>query len=151
MLGKPEKLSDDLWGGLAAMLVALPSAIAFGVATYAAVGGGYAAQGALAGMLGATALGLVALWSGLARDSHDLSATLTTLTGATLLLVFHLYHWRLHRHGHEDEHGHEHVPASDHTQSHGHAPAQGGNRSDRQIVREQGAPPADRTACGTRV
>jgi len=65
---KPEKLVDDLWGGLAAMLVALPSAIAFGVATYAAVGGAYAAQGALAGMLGATALGLVASgWGGAPR------------------------------------------------------------------------------------
>lgn len=68
MVDPPERLSDDLWGGLAAMLVALPSAIAFGVATYAAVGGAYAAQGALAGMLGATALGLVASgWGGAPR------------------------------------------------------------------------------------
>jgi len=63
-----EKPTDDLWGGLAAMLVALPSAIAFGVATYAAAGGGYAAQGALAGMLGAVVLGLVASgWGGAPR------------------------------------------------------------------------------------
>ena len=68
MVDKPDKLSDDLWGGLAAMLVALPSAIAFGVATYAAVGGAFAAQGAMAGMLGATALGLVASgWGGAPR------------------------------------------------------------------------------------
>jgi SulP family sulfate permease len=53
-------ISGDLWGGLAAMLVALPSAIAFGVTIYAAVGGAYSAYGAMAGILGATALGLVA-------------------------------------------------------------------------------------------
>jgi len=42
------------------MLVALPSAIAFGVTIYSPLGGSYAALGALAGILGATALGLVA-------------------------------------------------------------------------------------------
>lgn len=42
------------------MLVALPSAIAFGVTIYAPLGGAYAAYGALAGILGVTALGLVA-------------------------------------------------------------------------------------------
>ena len=42
------------------MLVALPAAIAFGVTIFAALGGTYAAYGALAGILGATALGLVA-------------------------------------------------------------------------------------------
>ena len=50
---------DDAWGGLAAMLVALPSAIAFGATIYAPLGGDLAAQGALAGILGATALGIV--------------------------------------------------------------------------------------------
>lgn len=53
-------LGGDFWGGLAAMLVALPSAIAFGVTIYAPLGGSYAAYGALAGILGSTALGLVA-------------------------------------------------------------------------------------------
>ncbi len=57
---KSENLSGDFWGGLAAMLVALPSAIAFGVAIYSTLGGSFAAQGALAGILGALALGLVA-------------------------------------------------------------------------------------------
>jgi len=42
------------------MLVALPSAIAFGVTIFAPLGGGYAAQGALAGILGTAALGVVA-------------------------------------------------------------------------------------------
>jgi len=55
---KPE--AGDFWGGLAAMLVALPSAIAFGVAIYSPLGVSYAAQGALAGILGVTALGLIA-------------------------------------------------------------------------------------------
>ena len=54
------KLAGDFWGGLAAMLVALPSAIAFGVTIYAAIGPAYASLGAIAGILGATALGLVA-------------------------------------------------------------------------------------------
>ncbi len=56
----PKNLAGDLWGGLAAMLVALPSAIAFGVTIYAPLGGAQAAQGALAGILGAMALGLLA-------------------------------------------------------------------------------------------
>ncbi len=53
-------LAGDCWGGLAAMLVALPSAIAFGVLVYSALGPGYAGAGALAGILGAAALGIVA-------------------------------------------------------------------------------------------
>ncbi|MBV5298361.1 MAG: hypothetical protein ACOYNF_19190 [Rhodoferax sp.] len=39
-------LPGDIWGGLAAMLVALPSAIAFGVTIFAPLGGTLAAQGA---------------------------------------------------------------------------------------------------------
>ena len=50
----------DFWGGTAAMLVALPASIAFGVTIFSSLHGGYAAQGALAGILGATALGLIA-------------------------------------------------------------------------------------------
>ena len=53
-------LIGDLWGGLAAMLVALPSSIAFGVLIYTVMGPEYAGQGAMAGILGAVALGLVA-------------------------------------------------------------------------------------------
>ncbi|MEI8237651.1 MAG: SulP family inorganic anion transporter [Methylococcaceae bacterium] len=55
----PKPSVGDFWGGLAAMLVALPSAIAFGVSIYGSLGSTYVAQGALAGILGATALGLV--------------------------------------------------------------------------------------------
>ena len=50
----------DFWGGLAAMLVALPAAIAFGVTVYTAIGPSYAAAGALAGVIGATVIGLLA-------------------------------------------------------------------------------------------
>lgn len=53
-------LAGDLWGGVSAMLVALPSAIAFGVTIYAPLGGSFGGRGAGAGILGATALGLVA-------------------------------------------------------------------------------------------
>ena len=56
----PKLEAGDFWGGLAAMLVALPSAIAFGVAIYLPLSASHAAQGALAGILGATALGLIA-------------------------------------------------------------------------------------------
>lgn len=52
--------AGDLWGGLAAMLVALPSSIAFGVLVYSAIGPEQAGAGALAGILGAAALGIVA-------------------------------------------------------------------------------------------
>ncbi|MCF8209825.1 MAG: hypothetical protein K9K38_10535, partial [Rhodoferax sp.] len=55
-----DRIAGDLWGGTAAMLVALPSAIAFGVAIVAPLGGSLGAQGAVAGLVGAVALGLVA-------------------------------------------------------------------------------------------
>ena len=54
------EFAGDAWGGLAAMLVAVPSAIAFGVTIFSPLAGSQAAQGALAGLLGAMALGLVA-------------------------------------------------------------------------------------------
>ncbi len=55
-----KNIAGDFWGGLAAMLVSLPSAIAFGVTIYAPLGSAEAAQGALAGILGSIALGLIA-------------------------------------------------------------------------------------------
>ncbi|MGE5624369.1 MAG: SLC26A/SulP transporter family protein [Bacillota bacterium] len=57
--GSGSSLAGDFWGGLAAMLVALPSAIAFGVLVYTAIAPGYAGLGALAGILGAAALGII--------------------------------------------------------------------------------------------
>lgn len=61
---KGNNVAGDFWGGLAAMLVALPSAIAFGVNIFAPLWASYAAQGALAGIIGASALGLVASYLG---------------------------------------------------------------------------------------
>ena len=54
------RVTGDFWGGFASMLVALPSSVAFGVTVYAAISPQYAVFGALAGILGATALGLIA-------------------------------------------------------------------------------------------
>jgi len=52
--------TSDAFGGLAAMLVALPQAIAFGVVIFSALGPGKAAEGALAGLMGAAVIGIVA-------------------------------------------------------------------------------------------
>ena len=57
---KSHRLIDEFWGGLASMLVALPSAIAFGVLVYSAINPAMAGEGALVGMIGAAALGLTA-------------------------------------------------------------------------------------------
>jgi SulP family sulfate permease len=60
-MGKePGGRAGDAWGGLAAMLVALPAAIAYGVTVFKVVGPGYEGVGALAGILGTIALGLLA-------------------------------------------------------------------------------------------
>ena len=59
-MGLNRKLVNDVWGGLASMLVVLPASIAFGVAIYAPLGEGSTALGAIAGIIGAVALGLVA-------------------------------------------------------------------------------------------
>jgi len=61
MLGlKSQNILADFWGGTAAMLVALPSAIAFGVTIYATIGGHYGAYGAIAGILGVATIGIIA-------------------------------------------------------------------------------------------
>ncbi len=60
-MGKePGGRAGDAWGGFAAMLVALPAAIAYGVTVFKVVGPGYEGVGALAGILGTIALGLLA-------------------------------------------------------------------------------------------
>ena len=59
LLGR-KHVPGDFWGALAAMLVALPASIAFGVTVYSAIAPSYAAVGALAGIIGATVIGLVA-------------------------------------------------------------------------------------------
>ncbi|MCX7044009.1 MAG: SulP family inorganic anion transporter [Candidatus Sumerlaeota bacterium] len=72
--GSPPQSSwaGEIWGGLAAMLVALPSSIAFGVLVYTALGREYVGQGAMAGILGAAAIGFVAPFIG--RTSGLISA-----------------------------------------------------------------------------
>jgi len=73
----------DIWGGLAAMLVALPSAIAFGLVIYAPLGSSYAAQGALAGMIGTIAIGITApLFGGTPRLVSAPCAPAAALMGA---------------------------------------------------------------------
>lgn len=57
---KFNNITGDFWGGISAMLVALPAAIAFGVTIYAVLGGHYAAYGAIAGILGVVAVGTIA-------------------------------------------------------------------------------------------
>jgi SulP family sulfate permease len=54
------RVPGDFWGGLASMLVALPASVAFGVTVYSAISPQYAVFGALAGIVGAVALGLIA-------------------------------------------------------------------------------------------
>ncbi|MBF0143504.1 MAG: SLC26A/SulP transporter family protein [Magnetococcales bacterium] len=49
----------DAWGGMAAMLVALPSAIAFGVVAFTPLGQPYLPLGAMAGVVGVVVLGLI--------------------------------------------------------------------------------------------
>jgi SulP family sulfate permease len=53
-------LAGDFWGGLAAMLVALPSSVAFGIVVYTTLGSEYAGHGAIAGLTGAAAIGIAA-------------------------------------------------------------------------------------------
>ncbi len=57
-------MMGDVWGGTAAMFVALPSAIAFGVIVYGSIGGEYSAYGAVAGFFGVVAVGTVAALAG---------------------------------------------------------------------------------------
>ncbi len=57
---KLTNFSGNFWGGTAAMLVAMPAAIAFGVTIYATIGGHFGAYGAIAGILGVAAIGIVA-------------------------------------------------------------------------------------------
>ncbi|WP_130471865.1 SLC26A/SulP transporter family protein [Candidatus Magnetaquicoccus inordinatus] len=54
-----DNLIGDFWGGLTAVLVALPSAIAYGLAGYVALGPEYVGFAAMTGVIGTVALGLV--------------------------------------------------------------------------------------------
>lgn len=58
-VSSPSKIGD-FWGGFAGMLVALPSAIAFGVLVYSGIGQNYVGMGAMTGIIGSGALGVLA-------------------------------------------------------------------------------------------
>lgn len=71
------------------MLVALPSSIAFGVLTYSALGSEHAGEGAMAGILGAAALGLIAPFVGrtaglISAPCAPAAAVLSALVGGLL-------------------------------------------------------------------
>ncbi|HET7710488.1 MAG TPA: SulP family inorganic anion transporter [Thermoanaerobaculia bacterium] len=70
--GLPLPDAGDLWGGLAAMLVALPSSIAFGVVMLTAASPQLASAGAMAGIIGAATIGLIASIAG--RNGGFISA-----------------------------------------------------------------------------
>jgi sulfate permease, SulP family len=81
-------LTGDLWGGLAAMLVALPSSIAFGVLAFTVMGPEYAGAGAMAGMLGAAALGLISPFFG--RTAGLISAPCAPAAAVLSALILEL-------------------------------------------------------------
>lgn len=83
-------LGGDLWGGFAAMMVALPSAIAFGVTILAPLGPQFGAQGAVAGLIGVTLLGLLAaLFGGTQRLISAPSAPAAAVISALAIQMVH--------------------------------------------------------------
>src|SRR5581483_4795603 len=88
----------DLWGAIAAMLVAVPSSIAFGVVIFTAASPSLASAGALAGILGAAALGMVAPLTGRngalitapCAPAAAVIAGLGTLTSARIIMLLAL-------------------------------------------------------------
>ncbi len=59
-LKKHPELAGDIWGGLTAAVVALPLALAFGVAAFAPLGAEHVSTGALVGLLGSIFTGFAA-------------------------------------------------------------------------------------------
>jgi SulP family sulfate permease len=78
---KTTNFAGDFWGGTAAMLVAMPSAIAFGVTIYATMGESYGAYGAIAGILGVAIIGITA---SLAGGTHRLISAPSAPAAAVL-------------------------------------------------------------------
>ena len=79
----------EIWGGLAAMLVALPSAIAFGLLIYSPLGPAYTAVGAMAGILGTIAIGIVApIFGGTPRLISAPCAPAAAVMSALVLELF---------------------------------------------------------------
>jgi SulP family sulfate permease len=84
-------LMNEFWGGLAAMLVALPSSIAFGVVVFSAISPQLVGEGAFVGMIGAAALGLTAPLFGRtpALISAPCAPAAAVLSGLALELTHH--------------------------------------------------------------
>ena len=80
---------NEFWGGLASMLVALPSSIAFGVLVFSAISPQMVGEGAFVGMMGAAALGLTAPLFGRtpALISAPCAPAAAVLTGLALELT----------------------------------------------------------------
>ena len=81
---RPAGRAGDVWGGFAAMLVVLPSSVAYGVAVYGLLGADYIGLGVRTGLLGAIALGAVAAALGgaprlISTPSAPAAATLAAL------------------------------------------------------------------------
>ncbi len=77
-------LGGEIFGGVAAMMVALPSAIAFGLIIYGPLGSGYSGRAAVAGVVGTIVLGLIAPFIG--RTARLISAPCAP--AAAVLSVF---------------------------------------------------------------
>jgi sulfate permease, SulP family len=60
MAEKTKVNSSEILGGIAASLVALPSAIAFGLIIYSSLGAGISSKGVIAGIIGIVVLGIIA-------------------------------------------------------------------------------------------
>lgn len=82
---------NEFWGGLAAMLVALPSSIAFGIVVFSAISPHMVGEGAFVGMIGAAALGLAAPLFGRtpALVSAPCAPAAAVLSGLAAELVHH--------------------------------------------------------------
>jgi SulP family sulfate permease len=91
LMFKTTNLAGDFWGGTAAMLVAMPSAIAFGVTIYATMGESYGAYGAIAGILGVAVIGITA---SLAGGTHRLISA-PSAPAAAVLSAFALQYTNL--------------------------------------------------------
>jgi sulfate permease, SulP family len=91
----PPFFTDDLIGGTTAMLVALPSAIAFGIIIFAPLGSEFSGQAAISGILGSIILSITAAFFGGTRG-------LITAPCAPATAFLSIYVSQLVRDGHID-------------------------------------------------
>lgn len=81
-------LTGEVFGGIAAMMVALPSAIAFGLVIYGPLGNAYGGKAAVAGIVGTIVLGLVTPFVG--RTARLISAPCAPAAAVLSVFVFDL-------------------------------------------------------------